>query len=194
MAVDLKGKRVAILATDGFETSELTEPKNALEQAGATTSVVSTHLGEIHGWQHKEWHKAVKVDWTVEEVSADQFDALLLPGGVMNPDQLRTNPLAVRFVRQMFEAGKPIGAICHGPWMLAEAGVVRGRAVTSWPSLQTDLRNAGGIWTDEQVVVDDGLVTSRKPGDIEAFCERLCEQIAQGVHVRSLVQGRASLR
>ena len=176
----LKGKRVAILATDGFEQSELQEPKAALERAGASTVVVSPHGGSIKGWKHKQWGDDVHVDATLESANADDFDALVLPGGVMNPDQLRQLPHAVQFVRSFFEAEKPVAAICHGPWMLVEADVLEGRHVTSWPSLQTDIRNAGGEWTDEEVVVDRGLVTSRKPDDIPAFNSRMIEEIAEG--------------
>jgi intracellular protease, PfpI family len=152
----LSGKRVAILATDGVEQVELTEPRKALDAAGANTRVVSPKSGSIKGWNHTEWGEQIPVDVPLDRASPDDFDALLLPGGVMNPDHLRTNRSAVNFVRAFFEAGKPVAAICHGPWMLVEADVVRGRNVTSWPSLQTDLRNAGANWTDSQVVTDHG--------------------------------------
>jgi protease I len=171
-ATTLNGKRVAILATDGVEQVELTEPRKALDQAGAKTIVVSIKPGKIKGWQHDHWGDEIPVDLTVDSASADTFDALLLPGGVMNPDKLRANKQAVQFVKHFFDAGKTVAAICHGPWMLVEADVVRGRSVTSWPSLQTDLRNAGADWTDRQVVTDEGLVTSRKPDDILAFTRR----------------------
>jgi protease I len=178
----LPGKRVAILATDGVEQVELTEPRKALDAAGANTKVVSPKSGSIKGWNHTDWGEPIKVDVTLQSTSPDDYDALLLPGGVMNPDHLRTNENAVNFVRAFFEAGKPVAAICHGPWMLVEADVIRGRNVTSWPSLQTDLRNAGARWTDSQVVTDHGLVTSRKPDDIPAFNKKMIEEFAEGVH------------
>ena len=175
----LDGKKVAILAADMFERVELEEPRKALEDAGATTEVVSIHDGEIQGFDHFDPATTVKVDKTVEEVSVDDYDALLIPGGVGNPDQLRGDENAVAFVRGFAESKKPMAVICHGPWMLVESGVVRGRRVTSWPTLQTDIRNAGGEWVDEEVVVDDGIVTSRKPDDIPAFNRELIEAIAE---------------
>jgi len=178
----LSGKRVAILATDGVEQVELTEPRKALDSAGATTKVVSPKSGSIKGWNHTEWGEQIPVDVSLDSASANDFDALLLPGGVMNPDHLRMNRSAVNFVRAFFEAGKPVAAICHGPWLLVEADVARGRNVTSWPSLQTDLRNAGASWSDSQVVTDHGLVTSRKPDDIPAFNKKMIEEFAEGVH------------
>ena len=178
----LNGKRVAILATDGVEQVELTEPRKALDQAGAKTVVVSPKSGKIKGWQHDHWGDEIPVDASLESANADTFDALLLPGGVMNPDHLRQNKQAVQFVRRFFEAGKPVAAICHGPWLLVEADVVRGRTVTSWPSLQTDLRNAGADWVDREVATDEGLVTSRKPDDIPAFNKKMIEEFAEGVH------------
>ncbi len=180
MEQTLNGKRVAILATDGFEQAELLEPRKALEEAGAKTKVISPQSGKIKGWNEKNWGEDVPVDLPLEKASAEDFDALVLPGGVMNPDKLRTIPEAVQFVRKFFEAGKPVAAICHGPWMLVEAGALRGRTITSWPSLQTDVRNAGGQWVDQQVVEDRGLVTSRKPGDIPAFNQKVIEVIASG--------------
>jgi protease I len=165
----LKGKKVAILAADMFERVELEEPRKALEDAGADVEVVSIHDGEIKGFDHFEPANTVRVDHTVDEVSPDDYDALLVPGGVGNPDQLRGDENAVSFVRGLDEAGKPMAVICHGPWVLVESGVVRGRRVTSWPTLETDIRNAGGEWTDEEVVVDGNIVTSRKPDDIPAF-------------------------
>jgi protease I len=182
MAEQLMGKRVAILATDGFEQSELVEPKRLLEEAGAETTVVSIKGGEIRGWNTNDWGQSVPVDQTVDQSFPDEFDALMLPGGVMNPDKLRMNAGAVEFTKQFFAAGKPVGAICHGPWLLVEADVVRGRKVTSWPSLKTDLRNAGAEWVDEQVVTDQGMVTSRKPDDIPAFAQKLIEEIREGEH------------
>src|SRR5919206_2084844 len=159
----LQGKKVAILAADMFERVELEEPRKALEAAGAQTEVVSIHDGEIQGFDHFEPKTKLKVDKTVEEASPDDYDALLVPGGVGNPDQLRGDENAVRFVRDFVESKKPLAVICHGPWVLVEAGVVRGLTLTSWPTLQTDIRNAGGNWVDKEVVVDSGIVTSRKP-------------------------------
>lgn len=176
----LKGKSVAILATDGFEQSELTEPRKALDQAGAKTAVISLKPGSIRGWKSKNWGDEVAVDMTLDDADAGDFDALMLPGGVMNPDQLRTHPEAVAFVRSFFESEKPVAAICHAPIMLIEANVLRDRHLTSWPSLQTDIRNAGGTWSDQEVVVDRGLVTSRKPDDIPAFNRKMIEEIAEG--------------
>lgn len=180
--MSLQGKRVAILATDGFEQSELMEPKRALEQAGIETQVVSPKSGEIKGWNKTDWGQAVPVDLALSDADCEDFDALVLPGGVMNPDKLRTMPEAVDFVRGFAESGKPIAAICHGPWTLIEAGVVQGRRMTSWPSLQSDLKNAGADWVDEEVVVDNGLVTSRKPDDIPAFNRKMLEEIGEGQH------------
>jgi protease I len=194
MADELKGKRVAVLATDGFEESELLEPKRALEGAGAHVDVVSPAQGRIRGWKHTDWGTDVPVDRAVAEASADDYDALLLPGGVMNPDRLRTDVHAVTFTREMFNAGKPIAAICHGPWTLVEANVVRGFRVTSWPSIKTDLVNAGANWVDEQVVVDRGLVTSRKPDDIPAFNSRMIEEFAEGHHERPAARDLAASR
>ncbi len=178
----LTNKRVAILATDGFEYVELTEPKKALEAAGAKADVVSPKDGEIKGWNHTDWGDSVKVDVSLKSADPGDYDALVLPGGVMNPDHLRQDPQAVAFVKAFFEAHKPVAAICHGPWLLVEADVVKGRKLTSWPSLQTDIRNAGGEWTDQQVVTDHGLVTSRKPDDIPAFNKKMVEEIAEGKH------------
>ncbi len=175
----LQGKRVAILAANGFEQAELLEPRKALDAAGAKTSVVSPESGSVKGWSEKEWGKSVPVDVPLSSAKAEQFDALLLPGGVMNPDTLRMNPDAVKFVKAFVDAGKPVAAICHGPWTLVEADAVRGRKLTSWPSLKTDIRNAGGTWTDEEVVVDRGLVTSRKPADIPAFNREMIRTFAQ---------------
>jgi protease I len=174
----LQGIRVAILVADGFEQSELLEPKKALEAAGATTSIVSPEEGNVKGWSEKQWGKSIPIDVPLASAKADQFDALLLPGGVMNPDKLRMTPDAVKFVKSFVDAGKPVAAICHGPWTLIEAGAVRGRKLTSWPSLQTDIRNAGGTWVDEEVVVDKGLITSRKPADIPAFNREMIRAFA----------------
>jgi len=180
MANELQGKRVAILATDMFEQVELVEPRKALEDAGATVEIVSLKEGEIQGFDHYDKADRFPVDRAVEAASADDYDALMLPGGVGNPDRLRMDENAVAFVRAFFEQRKPVAAICHAPWMLIEAGVVGGRTVTSWPSLQTDLRNAGAVWVDREVVVDDGLVTSRKPDDLPAFNPRMIELFAAG--------------
>jgi len=182
MSTNLSNKKVAILATDGFEYVELVEPKKALEAAGAKTVVIAPKDGGIKGWDRTDWGDSVAVDLNLSSAKESDFDALLLPGGVMNPDHLRVDKAAVAFVRSFFEAQKPVAAICHGPWMLVEADVVRGRKLTSWPSLQTDIRNAGGEWTDQEVVTDHGLVTSRKPADIPAFNKKLMEEITEGKH------------
>lgn len=166
---NISGLRVAILVTDGFEQVELTEPRKALDEAGADTSIVSPKDGQVRGWKFTEWGDSLPVDLPLDQAKPDQFDALLLPGGVINPDALRMDEKAVAFARAFFEAGKPVASICHGPWTLIEAGAARGRRLTSWPSLRTDLQNAGADWVDEAVVVDGNLVTSRKPDDIPAF-------------------------
>ena len=178
----LANKRVAILVSDGFEQVELTWPREALEEAGAQTSIVSPKDGEVEGWNHYDKGDKFPVDVPLAEANMDDFDALLLPGGVANPDQLRMDPDAVDFVKQFAAAGKPIAVICHGPWTLVEAGVVKGRRMTSWPSVKTDLVNAGADWVDEAVVVDNGLISSRNPGDIPAFNERMIEEFAEGRH------------
>jgi protease I len=178
----ISGKRVAILATDGVEQVELTEPRKALDDAGAKTFLVSPKTDVVKAWQHDKWGDEISVDLPLTKARADDCDALVLPGGVMNPDRLRTDRNAVDFVRGFFEAGKPVAAICHGPWMLVEAGVVQGKTMTSWPSLQTDIRNAGGDWVDREVVTDEGLVTSRKPDDIPAFNRKMLEEFAEGIH------------
>ena len=180
----LTGKRVAIIAADMVEQVELVEPRKALEQAGATTELISMKPGQIQGFNHYDKAYKHKVDKTAEEVEASDYDGLLIPGGVGNPDTMRTDENLVRFTRDFFDQGKPIAVICHGPWMLVEAGIVRDRKVTSWPSLQTDIRNAGGNWVDQEVVVDQGLVTSRKPDDIPAFSEKMIEEFAEGKHAR----------
>jgi deglycase len=182
MPQTLTGRKIAILATDGFEQVELTEPRKALDQEGAQTTLISPAHGKVKGWNHREWGDEVRVDAPLEQADPSEYGALLLPGGVMNPDRLRMNPKAVAFVRSFFEAGKPVAAICHAPWMLVEADVVRGRSLTSWPSLQTDIRNAGGRWVDQEVVVDQGLVTSRKPDDIPAFNAKMLEEFREGKH------------
>ena len=182
MADELKGKRVAIVATDMVEQVELLEPRKALEEAGAKTDLISIEPGEIQGFNHYDKGDRIPVDKTIEEASANEYDALLLPGGVGNPDTLRMDENVVSFVRDFFEQGKPVAAICHAPWTLVEAGVARGRTLTSWPSLQTDIRNAGGTWVDQEVVVEQGLVTSRKPDDIPAFNAKMLEEFAEGKH------------
>ncbi|HZP66312.1 MAG TPA: type 1 glutamine amidotransferase domain-containing protein [Rudaea sp.] len=180
----LNGKTVAILATDGFEQAELEAPKSALEQAGAEVDVIAPKSGEIQGFKHHDKGSKIKVDRALDEVSAKDYDALVLPGGVFNPDELRTNQKAVNFVRDFFTDHKPVGAICHGPWTLIEAGVIEGRKLTSVKSIRTDLRNAGANVVDEEVVVDDGLVSSRTPDDLPAFCAKLVEEIGEGRHAR----------
>ena len=183
MAGKLQDKRIAFLvAPEGTEQVELTEPWKAVEQAGGTPELISLEEGEIQGFNHYDKGDTFKVDKTVEEASVDDYDALVIPGGVGNPDAMRMDENAVEFTRQFFEQGKPVGVICHGPWMLVEAGVVRGRKVTSWPSLRTDIRNAGGDWVDQEVVVEQGLVTSRKPADLPAFNEKIVEEFAEGRH------------
>ncbi|MDB5409850.1 MAG: putative peptidase [Rhodospirillales bacterium] len=182
MAQELAGKTIAILATDGFEQVELTEPRRALMEAGARVHVVAPHGRSIQGMQHRDKGDAVSVDKTLDSVAAAQYDALVLPGGVANPDELRINKGAVKFVRDFFDAKKPVGAICHAPWSLIEADVVRGRTMTSWPSLRTDLTNAGANWVDREVVTDHGLVTSRKPDDLPAFCKKIVEEFREGRH------------
>jgi protease I len=185
MPKNLAGKIIAILATDGFEQAELMEPKKSLEEAGAQTNVVSPSDKKIKGWNKKDWGEDVTVDVPLKSANPEKYDALLLPGGVMNPDHLRMNPDAVRFVKHFFEHAKPVAAICHGPWMLVEAGAVKGRTITSWPSLKTDIRNAGGTWVDEEVVLSNGVVTSRKPDDIPAFTREMIGLFAKGANANS---------
>ena len=193
MAKDtLKGKKVAILAADMVERVELEEPRKALEDAGATTDLISLKPGTIKAFDHFDPAKDIEVDRAVEEVDASEYDALMGPGGVGNPDQLRGDENAVAFVRDFFEQAKPVAAICHAPWVLVEAGVVRGRKLTSWPTLQTDIRNAGGKWVDEKVVVDQGLVTSRKPDDIPAFNDKMIEEFAEGKHAEQREKTKAA--
>ena len=176
----LSGLRVAILVTDGFEHVELTEPRAALDQAGATTQIVSPKQGRVRSWKFTEWGEEMPVDVPLERATPQDFDALLLPGGVINPDSLRIQPPAVAFVNAFFEAGKPVASICHGPWTIVEAGRARGRHMTSWPSLRTDLTNAGAQWVDQEVVVDGNLVTSRKPDDIPAFNREMLTLFGRG--------------
>ncbi len=179
---DLSGKRVAILVAEGFEQVELLKPQKALEKVGARTQVVSPVEHQVRGWNVKRWGKYVPVDAPLDTANPAEFDALLLPGGVMNPDQLRMNAKAVEFVKHFIDAGKPVASICHGPWMLVEAGAVKGRTLTSYPSIRTDIINAGGNWVDEEVVVDMGIVTSRRPDDIRAFNKKMIEEFAEGSH------------
>ncbi|RZJ30278.1 MAG: type 1 glutamine amidotransferase [Flavobacterium sp.] len=178
-------KKVAILATDGFEESELKSPKEAVESEGWTAEIISLKSGEIKSWKEGDWGSAISVDRTVDEVSSADFDALILPGGVINPDKLRTDENVLDFVKGFFSEKKPVAAICHGPWTLINAGVVDGREMTSYQSIRKDLENAGAIWTDEEVVVDMGLVTSRSPKDLPAFNKKMIEEFKEGVHVRS---------
>jgi protease I len=189
---NLKGKKIAILAADMVERVELVEPRKALEQAGARTELLSIKPGKIDAFDHFDKAEQIKVDRLVEEADASDYDGLMLPGGVGNPDQLRGDENAVSFVRDFFEQGKPVAAICHAPWMLVEAGIVRGRTLTSWPTLQTDIRNAGGNWVDKEVVVDSGLVTSRKPDDIPAFNKKMIEEFAEGVHAEQREKAKAA--
>ena len=178
----LEGKKIAILAADGFEQVELTKPRDALKDAGAATWIVSVKSGKIQGMHHMEKGDQFDVDMTLDDADPESFDALLIPGGLPNPDTLRSTPEALEFTRHFFQEGKPVAAICHGPWVLIDAGVVRGRTLTSWPAIKTDVRNAGGKWVDEDVVVDNGLVTSRNPGDILAFNKKMIEEFAEGRH------------
>jgi len=184
MANDINNLRVAILVAEGFEQQELTEPRKALDEAGAVTQIVSPAEGEVQGWNHYDKADMFPVDVPLAQANAEDFDALMLPGGVANPDQLRMDGKAVQFIRSFFDAGKPVAVICHGPWTLIEADVVRGRKITSWPSLKTDLINAGAEWVDEEVVTDNGLVSSRNPGDIPAFNQKMIEEFAEGTHSR----------
>jgi protease I len=188
----LQGKRVAILAADMVERVELVEPRKALEEAGAQTDLISLKTGEIQSFDHFDPADKIKVDRAIEEAQPDEYDALMIPGGVGNPDQLRGDENVVSFVRDFFESGKPVAVICHGPWVLVEAGVVEGRKLTSWPTLQTDIRNAGGNWVDEEVVVDQGLVTSRKPDDIPAFNKKMIEEFCEGKHSGQREQTQAA--
>jgi len=195
MSDQLKGKRVAALVAQGFEQVELSEPKRALEAAGAVVHVVSPEKDRVRGWNRTEWGEYVPVDRSLEQAAADEYDALLLPGGVMNPDRLRMQPTAVQFVKRFFEQGKPIAVICHGGWTLAEADVVRGVKLTSYPSIRRDLVNAGAEWVDQEVVVDRGIVSSRRPDDLPAFIRKMIEEFAKGQHGeaghRPLVETRA---
>jgi protease I len=194
MANELQGRRIAFLATDGVEQIELTEPWKAVEEAGGEPELISLEKGEIQGVNHMEKGDTFKVDKTVEEADPTDYDGLVLPGGVANPDFLRGNEAAVIFVKRFFEQGKPVGAICHGPWTLVQADVVKGRTLTSWPALRTDIRNAGGTWVDEKVHVDSGLVTSRKPDDLPAFNAKIVEEFGEGVHAEQRQKAEAATR
>ena len=178
----LSGKKIAIVITHGFEESEFNEPYKALQNADATIDVIAIEKGNIKSWSGKEWGKEYEANKSIDEVDSKDYDALVLPGGVMSPDQLRMNEEVIGFVAGFFDDAKPIAAICHGPWTLIETGELKGRTVTSYPSLKTDLINAGATWVDQEVVVDNGLVTSRNPNDLSAFCEKMIEEIAEGVH------------
>ena len=185
MGAELNGKRIAFLATDGVEQVELTEPWRAVQDAGGRPELISLASGEIQGFEHLDKGEVFKVDHAVGDVDADDYDGLVLPGGVANPDRLRMDRDAVDFVSSFVESGKPIGVICHGPWTLVEADAVRGRTLTSFPSLRTDIENAGGTWVDEQVHVDEGIVSSRNPDDLPSFCKKVVEELREGVHARA---------
>jgi protease I len=189
----LDGKKVAILVTDGFEQVEMTKPREALDEVGAETKIVSLKPGKIQGMHHADKADKFDVDLTLDEARPEEFDALLIPGGLMNPDALRSNEDALEFTRHFFREGKPVAAICHGPWVLIDAGVVRGRTLTSWPAIKTDVKNAGGKWVNEEVVVDNGLVTSRKPDDIPAFNKKMIEEFCEGRHEAMATAGFAAV-
>ena len=194
MANELQGKKIAFLAADGVEQIELTEPWKAVEQAGGQPELLSIDSGEIQGFNHLDHGDTFPVDKEVAQADATDYDGLVLPGGVANPDFLRGDENAVAFVRDFFEQGKPVGVICHGPWTIVEAGVVKGRKITSWPTLQTDIRNAGGNWVDEEVVVDAGLVSSRKPDDLPAFCAKIVEEFGEGEHAEQAENAAEAVR
>lgn len=179
----LSGKTVAILTENGFEEVELTSPKKALEDVGATVHIISPQEGKVKAWDHDHWSIELTVDKNISDVSFNEYDALMLPGGVLNPDKLRLNKEAVEFAKDFLEAGKPVAAICHGPQLLIETGLLEGRNMTSYPSVQTDIKNAGANWHDKEVIVDNGLVTSRSPKDLEAFNKKMIEEIAEGIHI-----------
>lgn len=180
--MELKGKKIAVLATNGFEQAELEVPRERLKQAGATVDIVSLAAGEIKGWDKKDWGRPVKVDKTLDQVSASDYDALVLPGGQINPDLLRVEPKALEFIKDIFNAKKIVAAVCHAPWLLIETGIANGRRTTSYKSIKTDVENAGAKWEDSEVVVDQGVVTSRNPGDLEAFSAKIIEEVKEGRH------------
>jgi protease I len=180
---DISGKKIMILATNGFEQSELEVPRDRLKQAGASVDIVSPEEGQIRGWEKKDWGRIVKVDKVLDDVSADDYDAIVLPGGVMNPDTLRQNAAALALIRAFYDQKKIVAAVCHAPWLLINTGIARGRDVTSFPSVKTDLINAGANWKDDTVVTDEGVITSRNPGDLEAFSEKIAEEVAEGRHL-----------
>ena len=182
--MDIKGKKIAILATNGFEQAELEVPRDRLKQAGATVDVISLAAGQIKGWDQKDWGRPVKVDKTLDQASASDYDAIVLPGGQINPDLLRLEPKALKFIKDIFEAKKIVAAVCHAPWLLIETGIAKGRKMTSYKSIKTDVVNAGADWQDEAVVVDQGVITSRNPGDLEAFSDKIIEEVKEGRHLQ----------
>ena len=182
--MDLTGKKIAILATNGFEQSELEVPRDRLKKAGATVDIISLAAGEIKGWDQKNWGRTVKVDKTLDQVSASDYDALVLPGGQINPDLLRVEPKALNFIKDVFNAKKIVAAVCHAPWLLIEVGIAKGRKMTSYSSIKTDVINAGAHWEDSEVVTDEGLITSRNPGDLEAFSAKIIEEVKEGRHAQ----------